>query len=158
MGIMAAAATMDRIRSCATCMRYYVAAGKSSELIADFKDRLEKQPGSVQAHENLAELYRYNNDRDKAIEIYEMLAQKRPHLQQTRKTIATLYTEKGDFKRATAIYDELLKDNPSFYQQLSWELHSLYQRIGKGKELAKIEDNMSQKARDPNQIRQMADR
>jgi tetratricopeptide (TPR) repeat protein len=61
-------------------------------------------------------------------------------------------------KRATAIYEQLLKDNPAFYQQLSWELRDPYQRIGKGKDLAKIEDNMAQKARDPNQLRQMADR
>ncbi|MEP6663609.1 MAG: tetratricopeptide repeat protein, partial [Verrucomicrobiota bacterium] len=50
--------------------RYYVAAGKSDELIAKFKERLEKQPGSVQAHENLAELYRLGNQREKALEIY----------------------------------------------------------------------------------------
>ncbi len=137
--------------------RYYVASGRSEELITTFKERLDKQPSSIQAHENLAELYRLNNQRDKAIEVYQGLSQKMPHLLQTKKAIANLYSESGEFKKATDLYEQLLKDYPTSYQQLSWELRYLYQRIGKGKDLAKIEEKMAEKARNPNQIRQMAD-
>src|SRR5262249_27416904 len=48
--------------------RYYVGAGKSEELVERFKQELEKQPGSVQAYENLASLYRLSEQRDKALE------------------------------------------------------------------------------------------
>ena len=136
--------------------RYYVAAGKSEELVGKFKERLEKQPASVQAHENLAELYRLGNQRDKALEIYQALADKRPHLMQVKRTIAQLYTETGEFKKATDLYEQLIKANPTLYQQLSWELRDLYQRTGKGKELAKMEDKLVEKARDPNQLSNLA--
>ncbi|PYJ08401.1 MAG: hypothetical protein DME25_01645 [Verrucomicrobia bacterium] len=117
---------------------------------------MEKQPGSVQVYENLAELYRLSNQRAKALEIYQSLAEKRPHLMQVKRTIAQLYTETGDFKKATDLYEQLIKSNPTLYEQLSWELRELYQRIGKGKELAKMEDKLVEKARDPNQLANLA--
>ncbi|PYT03657.1 MAG: hypothetical protein DMF60_17675 [Acidobacteria bacterium] len=126
---------------------YYVAAGKSDELIKRFQERLEKQPGSVQAYENLAELYRMSSNRDKALELYQSLAEKRPHLFQIKRTIATLYTEMGDFKKAT---------NPQMMQSFQWELRYMYQRMGKGKELQKMEEKMVEKARDPSQMWNLA--
>ncbi len=135
---------------------YYVAAGKSEELIKRFTVALEKQPGSVQAYENLAELYRMNSNRDKALELYQALAEKRPHLLQTKRTIATLYTEMGDFKKATEFYEQLMKANPQLAQSFQWELRYLYQRMGKGKELEKMEEKMVEKARDPSQMWNLA--
>jgi tetratricopeptide (TPR) repeat protein len=136
--------------------KYYVSAGKSEELIKRFQERLEKQPGSVQAHEDLAMLYRLSNQRDKALELYQSLATKRPHLMQVRRTIAQLYTESGEFNKATELFEQLIKDNPALYEQLQWELRSLYQRMGKGKELAKMEEKMVVKATNPNQLYNLA--
>ena len=136
--------------------RYYVAAGKSDELLKRFQERLEKQPGSMQAYENLAELYRMGNNRDKALELYQSLAEKRPHLLQVKRTIATLYTEMGDFKKATDYYEQLAKANPQAMQSFQWELRYMYQRMGKGKELQKMEEKMVEKARDPSQMWNLA--
>ena len=136
--------------------RYYVGAGKSDELIARFTQALEKQPGSVKAYENLASLYRYSDQRDKALELYQQLAQKRPHLLQVNRTIAGLYQEMGQFDKATKVYEDLIKANPNLYQSFQWELRWAYQRQGKGQELQKMEDNIAAKARDPNQLMQLA--
>ena len=57
--------------------RYYVAQGKSEELIAKFKQRLEKQPSSVQAYENLAQIYVMSANRQAALELYQQLSEKR---------------------------------------------------------------------------------
>jgi thioredoxin-like negative regulator of GroEL len=65
------------------------------------KQRLEKQPSSVQAHENLAQLYRMSNDCQAALELYQQLSEKRPHLHQIRRQIAQLFTEMGDTQKAT---------------------------------------------------------
>lgn len=138
--------------------RYHVAQGKSEELVNQFKQRLEKQPSSVQAHENLAQLYRMSNDRQAALELYRQLAEKRPHLHQIRRQIAQLFTEMGDTKKATQYYEDLMKANPMAYEQFQWELRWLYQRMGKGRELAQMEQKVIDKARDPNQIRQVAER
>jgi tetratricopeptide (TPR) repeat protein len=138
--------------------RYYVAAGKSDELIARFKERLEKQPSSVPAHQDLAQIYRLSQERDKALEVHQQLAEKRPHLMQVKRDIASIYQETGDFKKATELYEGLLKTNPTAYQEISWELRHLYQRMGKGKELAQMEENLVAKAQDPYQARELADR
>src|SRR5206468_12315287 len=105
---------------------------------------------------NRAELYRYSEQRDQALAIYQTLAEKRPHLMQVKRTMAQIYTEAGDFKKATRIYEELMKANPTAYQQLQWDLRWVYQRMGKGKELSKMEENMAAKATDPNQLSQLA--
>ncbi|MBN9693068.1 MAG: tetratricopeptide repeat protein [Verrucomicrobia bacterium] len=138
--------------------RYYVAEGRSDEIIGQFKQRLEKQPSSIAAHENLAQLYRLADNRKAALELYQELATKRPHLVQVRQNIANLYVEMGDTKRATEYFEDLIKANPLSYQQFQWELRYLYQRMGKGKELAQMEERLVDKARDPNQIREVADR
>ena len=136
--------------------QYHVQAGKSDELVEEFTKRLEQQPGSVRLHENLALLHQLNNDRDKAIAVYESLVQKRPHLTQAKQSLARFHSEKGDFAKATAIYEKLLKTNPNIYQQISWELRNLYQRSGKGKEIAEMENNLAKRATNPNQIQQLA--
>ncbi len=138
--------------------RYYVGAGKSDELIAKFKERLEKQPGSVQAHENLAQLYRSSGKRDEALAIYQQLVEKRPHLLQAKRQIAGIYSEMGEMKKATEFYEAMLKANPNAYQEISWELRYLYQRMGKGKELAQMEDKITAKANQPYQVRDLAQR
>ena len=116
------------------------------------------QPSSVQAHENLAQLYRLSENRPAALETYQKLSEKRPHLHQIKRQIATLYSEMGDFKKATQFYEELIKANPMLYEQFSWELRYLYQRTGKGKELAQMEQKMADKVRDPYQVQNMAQR
>lgn len=138
--------------------RYYVAERRSEEIIAQFRERLDKQPSSVAAHENLAQLYRLAEKRAEALEVYQALAAKRPHLNQIRQAIANLYVEMGDTQRATEYYEQLIKANPLSYQQFQWELRMLYQRMGRGKELGQMEEQMAAKARDPNQIREVADR
>lgn len=138
--------------------RYYVGAGKSDELISKFKERLEKQPGSVQAHESLAQLYRLSGKRDEAMAIYKQLVEKRPHLMTAKRQIASLYSEMGEMKKATEFYEAMLKGNPNAYQEISWELRYLYQRMGKGKELAQMEDKMAAKANQPYQIQNLASR
>jgi tetratricopeptide (TPR) repeat protein len=135
--------------------RYYVGAGKSDELLTRFKQVLEKQPGSVQAHENLAALYRASDQREKALEIYQQLAEKRPHLMQVKRNIASLYQEMGQFDKATKFYEDLIKSSPNLYDSFQWELRSAYQRQGKGKELQTMESNIAAKARDPNQLMQL---
>ena len=105
--------------------QYYVKAGRSEEVLQEFKDRLEKQPGSVRLHENLAQLHILSKDQDAAIAVYETLISKRPHLAQVKQRMAQMYAEKGDFPAATKIYEELLKSNPNLYQQISWELRNL---------------------------------
>jgi tetratricopeptide (TPR) repeat protein len=136
--------------------QYYVKAGRSEELLEEFKDRLEKQPGSVRLHENLAQLHILSKDQDAAIAVYETLISKRPHLAQVKQRMAQMYAEKGDFPAATKIYEELLKSNPNLYQQISWELRNLYQRSGQGKQMAKLENELARKATNPDQIRQLA--
>ncbi|MEP6663025.1 MAG: tetratricopeptide repeat protein, partial [Verrucomicrobiota bacterium] len=103
-----------------------------------------------------AKQFAANGEDQKALEIYQALAEKRPHLLQIKRTIAQLYTDSGDFKKATDLYEQLIKANPNMYQQLSWELRNIYQRSGKGKELEKMEDKLMAKARDPNQLSNLA--
>lgn len=136
--------------------RYHVGAGKSEELIAKFKERLDKQPSSTQAHEDLAALYRMSDQRDKAIEIYESLLQKRPHLFSAVQSMAQIYQESGQIDKATKLYEDLMKTNPMYYTQFQWQLRYLYQRMGKGKELEKMENKIVEKARDPNQLANLA--
>ena len=136
--------------------QYYVKAGRSEDLVKEFATRLEQQPGSVQLHENLATLHQLNNERDKAITIYETLIQKRPHLTQAKQTLARFHSETGNFAKATEIYESLLKTNPNIYQQISWELRNLYQRSGKGKEIIEMEKDLAKRATNPNQIQQLA--
>src|SRR6185295_14956194 len=62
----------------------------------------------------------------------------------------------GDFKKATEFYEQLIKANPQLVQNFQWELRNLYQRMGKGKELEKMEEKMIEKARDPNQMWNLA--
>lgn len=136
--------------------RYYVGAGKSDELISRFKQIVEKQPGSVQAYENLASLYRAGDQREKALEVYQQLAEKRPHLMQIKRNVASLYQEMGQFDKATKVYEDLVKTNPGLYQSFQWELRNAYQRQGKGKELQKMEQSLAATARDPNQLMNLA--
>ncbi len=138
--------------------QYYVGAGRSETLVARFEEQLRQQPGSVTAHEELAQLYVLSNQRPKALETYKQLAARRPHLHQVKRQIASLYTEMGDFNQATALYENLMKANPAMYQEFSWELRQLYQRMGKGKELNEMEENLVAKARDPYQVQELAQR
>ena len=137
---------------------YYVQAGRSEELIQEFVERLDKQPGSVRLHENLAALYALNNQNDKAIEVYKTLIQRRPHLVQAKQQLARFYSETGNFDKATSIYEQLLKTHPNVYQQISWELRNLYRRSGQGRQILEIEENLAKRMRDPNQLQQLANR
>lgn len=138
--------------------KYHAAAGKSAALLKDFEQRLERQPGSVRLHENLAQLYSLNRKPDDAIKVYETLAEKRPHLLRVKLRIAGLYTEKNNFEKARQLYESLLTAHPAAYDRISWDLRNLYQRMGKGKELRKMEDNMAKKATNPGQLQSLARR
>ena len=87
------------------------------------------------------------NEREKALAIYQQLAERRPHLLTAKRAIAGVYQEMGQFDKATQLYEDLIKANPNLYQSFQWELRSAYQRQGKGKELQKMEANLAAKAR-----------
>jgi tetratricopeptide (TPR) repeat protein len=136
--------------------QYYAAAGRSPELIAEFEERLAKQPGSIELHRNLATLYSLSKDVDKAIGVWDKLIEKRPNLIEAKTTRADLLSQKGRFDEALAAYEEILKKNPSAYRNISWRVRDLYRRMGKGEQLAKMEDSIASKATNPDQMRELA--
>jgi len=136
--------------------QYYKEAARTAELVSEFEDRLEKQPGSIRQYENLATLYKLNNETDKAIEIYQRLSKARPHHMQAKLSLADLLTQKRQFDKALDVYENLMVARTSAYRTVGWRIRDLYQRMGKGKELAEIEEKMIKKATNPNDIYQLA--
>lgn len=136
--------------------QYAKSAGRKDELIEEFKARLEKQPASVSAHEHLAALYSMDEEKDKAIEIYKSLLEKRPHFIKAATALAELYEQAGKYKEALAQYESFIKSRPSLYSGMGWRIRNLYQRMGQGENLAKIEEDMVKQARTPDQLQNLA--
>lgn len=136
--------------------QYAKSAGKKGELIEEFKARLEKQPTSVSAHEYLAALYSLDDEKDKAIDIYKSLIEKRPHFIKAATALAELYEESGKYQEALAQYESFIKSRPSLYSGMGWRVRNLYQRMGQGENLAKIEEDMVKQARTPDQLQNLA--
>ncbi|MBL7646878.1 MAG: tetratricopeptide repeat protein [Candidatus Hydrogenedentes bacterium] len=136
--------------------QYAKSAGKKDELIAEFKTRLEQQPASVSAHEHLASLYSLDEDQDKAIELYKSLIEKRPHFVKAATALAQLYEQAGKYQEAIAQYESFIKSRPGLYSGMGWQIRNLYQRMGKGEDLAKIEEDMVKQARTPDQLQNLA--
>ncbi len=143
----------DNLRS---WFEYAKSAGKKDELIEEFKARLEKQPASVSAHEHLAALYSLDEDQDKAIELYKSLIEKRPHFVKAATALAQLYERAGKYQEAIAQYESFIKSRPGLYSGMGWQIRNLYQRMGKGEDLAKIEEDMVKQARTPDQLQNLA--
>lgn len=138
--------------------KYHRKADSTDRLITLFEQRLRKQPGSIRLHENMAQLYGLNNDRDKALKVFESLCQKRPNLLYAQLELANLYVRANEPEKAKAIYDKALVSYPRAYERISWQLRSLYEKLGQGKELAKLEKKMVSRMTDVNQMRNMARR
>ncbi|GMU93059.1 MAG: hypothetical protein AMXMBFR4_21170 [Candidatus Hydrogenedentota bacterium] len=138
--------------------RYAQGAGKSAELVAEFEDRLAKQPGSVEAHRNLAALYGMNNEVDKALGVWLSLSEKRPNLTEAKTSRAELLESKGLLREAVAVYEEMIKTSPNLYRSMSWRIRNLYQRTGKAEELNKLEKDLVAKASNPDQMQELAQR
>ena len=136
--------------------RYAKDAGKGDEVVAEFEERLRKQPGSTSAYEQLASVYTLAGERDKAIDLYKELAGKRPNYVKAQTALAELYEQSGQYSEAIALYETFLKTRPSLYNSMSWQVRRLYQRMGKGEELAKIEEDLVKQARTPDQLQQLA--
>ncbi len=136
--------------------QYAKSAGKKDELIAEFKQRLEQQPASVTAHEHLASLYSLDGEQDRAIDLYKELIAKRPHFIKAATALAQLYEQAGKYQEALAQYESFVKTRPSLYQGMGWQIRRLYQRMGKGEDLARIEDDLVKQARTPDQLQQLA--
>lgn len=136
--------------------RYAKSAGKKDELIEEFKARLEKQPTSVSAHEHLAALYSLDDEKDKAIDLYKSLIEKRPHFIKAATALAQLYEQAGKYQEAIAQYESFIKSRPGLYSGMGWQIRNLYQRVGKGEDLAKIEEDLVKQARTPDQLQNLA--
>ncbi|GMW01675.1 MAG: hypothetical protein AMXMBFR84_28120 [Candidatus Hydrogenedentota bacterium] len=136
--------------------QYMAAAGRTPELIAEFEDRLAKQPGSIEIHRHLASLYSMNNEVDKAMEVWQKLIDKRPNYAEAKMTVAQLLTNKGRFDEALAMYEDMIKKTPSMYSRVSWSVRDLYQRMGKGEQLDEMEKTMVAKATTPDQMQELA--
>jgi len=88
--------------------RYAKAAGKSEELVAEFEERLKKQPGSVSAYEQLASVYSLADEQDKAIALYKDLSALRPHYVKAKTALAQLYERAGKYRDAIALYESFI--------------------------------------------------
>ncbi len=139
-----------------TWYNYARQAGKADEMVKEFEERLEKQPGSISAYEQLASIYTLSNDEDKAIALYQQLGELRPHYIKAKTALAQLYERTGKYKEAIAQYESFIKSRPSLYRSMSWQVRRLYQRMGKGDELAKIEEDIVSQARTPDQLQDLA--
>lgn len=139
-----------------TLFQYAKSAGKKDELLAEFKQRLEQQPASVTAHENLASLYSLDGEKDRAIDLYKDLIAKRPHFVKAATALAQLYEQAGKYQEALAQYESFVKTRPSLYRGMGWQIRQLYQRMGKGEDLARIEEDLVKQARTPDQLQQLA--
>ena len=133
-------------------------AGKADEVVAEFEARLEKQPGSVSAYEQLAMVYVMADEKDKAIALYQDLSEKRPHYVRAKTALAKLYEQSGKYQDAIAMYESFMKSRPSLYRSMSWEVRRLYQRLGQGEALAEMEEDIVQQARTPDQLQELANR
>jgi len=136
--------------------RYAKGAGQSRELVADFEDRLAKQPGSIRHYENLINLHKLTGERSLAIEVSEKLIAVRPNYAQGRIQLAQLFMEKGDQAKALEIYETLMERNPSTFSQIRWSIRNLYRNSGRGEDLAKLDEEMAQRATNPQQMEQLA--
>ena len=97
-----------------------------------------------------------SNQNDKVVELYEKLIERRPHYIRAKTSLADFYRRSGRNKDAMKIYEDLMKSNPNLYRSISWQIRNLYQSMGQGEKLAEMEQEMVEKAKNPDQMRQLA--
>lgn len=135
---------------------YAQRAGKADELVREFEEQLERQPGAVPLYEGLISLYQMRNERGRVIELYRALLERRPNLTAARLEFAQLLTQYGETAEALAVYRELLRLKPDLYRTVGYQVRQLYEGLGNAEELAQFEEELLRRAPGPDQAHVLA--
>mgnify|MGYP002620006183 CR=1 FL=1 len=134
----------------------YRSAGREEELVRYMEAQLANDPASHPIQLDMAHLYASTGRQREAFQIYRDLVARRPGDTALRLAYAQLLAEQQRDGEAYALFDEALRSNPSLYREHAWTVRQVYDRLGKSRELAALEQRMALATTDPRALQQTA--
>jgi len=137
-------------------LRAYSHAGRQQELLAEFRERLAKQPNSTTWRECLIKLYQSTGKSSEAVTLYEELTALRPNSTHAKTELAQFLMDNNRAGDAIAIYEELLRTQPQLYFTMHWQIRQAYKQTGRQEKLTELEEHVVERATSADQLQRVA--
>ncbi len=129
---------------------------ETAEMVAEFEERLRQQSNAIQAHVELAQVYRLEERYEDVIAVYRRLIERQPTYHAARHALATLLVERNRITEAIEVYEQLMQVHPAGRRMYRSPLRELYRRIGEKARVEELDRDAMQRATTPREALTLA--
>lgn len=135
---------------------YAMELNETAEMVAEFEERLRQQPNAIQAHVEMAHVYRLEERYEDVIAVYRRLIERQPTYHAARQALAEVLVERNEITEAIEVYEQLMQVHPAGRRMYRTPLRGLYRRVGEEARVEELDRAAMQRATTPQEALTLA--